>query len=1119
MNFSRSMSIRTQIIILIVLMALLPLSMIVYYAVQQQQHDIAEAFDTATLVATQIQNDQRILLAGADQLASAVSILPGVKQHDAATVSTTLAELIRSTPRILNISIMDRSGRIWASGLPVTNTPSYADRRFFINAVATGKPSSGEYTMGKTLNIPFITFGYPIKDITGAVSDVITILIPLDSYNNLYSGEHARPVSAILLTDHKGTILYSSTDSSLVGKQDRPDLFRQMAEEATEGSFEAVGILGVKRLYSYRAVTLNNETRPYMFIRTGLDKDHVLIKSRKGLLVSIGSVLPTMFLMLCLVIYISKRGILDKISALRDAIQRIASGELDIRVCDHVATADFGELGSAVDNMAHRLQQADEARRDSDNKYRELVENANAIILKWDTEGTVIYFNEFAESFFGFPSSEIVGRSLIGTIVPETESSGRDLVEMIRDITINPDAYVNNENENIRRNGERVWVSWTNHLLLDAGGNKTGILSVGQDITWRKTIEKELQRSEQRFRSFVENVNDVIFALTPAGEFSYVSPNWTDAFGYDVSETVGRPFAPFVHPDDVPGCVDFMQRVLGTGRKQSGVEYRVKRKDGSYVWYRANASPMQDPVTNSLTLLGIGRDITEMKQVEETLRQSEERFSAAFHASPDAISLSRLGNGIYLDVNEGFTVLTGYQADEAIGKSAIELNLWGSHLDRVQLLLELRESGTVTGKELHFRRKDGSKRVGQMAARVIEINNEPYLLAIIRDVTEHEHLQNELIKAQKLESISVLAGGIAHNFNNVLTGVIGYISYAKKHLGETDKALQTLEAAEKASYRAAGIARQLLAFSQSGVPVRRPVSLDELIKESVALFLSGSKVKGVVDCPLHQTISVDSQQISQAFNNIVLNALQAMPEGGTLTVTSENIALDEINRYKLTPDNYARIEFRDTGCGISHEDLDKVYDPYFTTKESGTGLGLSTCHTIVTKHGGYIGITSEPGQGTCVTVVLPSAVEECDETGDEPAGGVVPGGSILVMDDDESIRKLAVDILGGLGYTVTTCSDGEEACRLYEESGKAGRAFSLAILDLSVPDGMGGIEAARRILGFYPQARLIASSGYSNDPAIADFRAFGFCGAVAKPYSMDELAGAIRKALAAPAAG
>ena len=276
-----------------------------------------------------------------------------------------------------------------------------------------------------------------------------------------------------------------------------------------------------------------------------------------------------------------------------------------------------------------------------------------------------------------------------------------------------------------------------------------------------------------------------------------------------------------------------MRRVFETGQKQSGVEYRVRCKNGEYLWYKANASLIHDPASGTLTLIGIGRDISGRKAAEETLRQSEERFSAAFHASPDAITISRLGNGMYLNVNEGFTELTGYLPEEAIGKSAIELNIWDSHLDRVGLLLELREHGTVTGKQFQFRRKDGSQRIGQMSARIIEIGNEPCLLAITRDITLHDQLQKELVKAQKLDSISVLAGGIAHNFNNVLTGVIGYISYAKKHLHDPDKLAPTLESAEKSSYRAAGIARQLLTFSQSTTPVRKPVSIDTLVRESV----------------------------------------------------------------------------------------------------------------------------------------------------------------------------------------------------------------------------------------------------------------------------------------------
>jgi signal transduction histidine kinase len=250
------------------------------------------------------------------------------------------------------------------------------------------------------------------------------------------------------------------------------------------------------------------------------------------------------------------------------------------------------------------------------------------------------------------------------------------------------------------------------------------------------------------------------------------------------------------------------------------------------------------------------------------------------------------------------------------------------------------------------------------------------MLGITRDITEHEYLQAELIKAQKLESISILAGGIAHNFNNVLTGVIGYISYAKKHLGDANKVLQILDAAEKSSYRAADLARQLLTFSQGDTPIRKPVSVDTLVEESVSLFLSGSNVKGSITCTSHQTIHADSQQISQAFNNIVLNALHAMPGGGTLSVHVDSVILDEDNRYSLRSGAYVKIVFEDSGGGIKKDDLIKVYDPYFTTKDSGTGLGLSTTHSIISKHGGHIDITSEIGKGTIVTILLPSTAKK-----------------------------------------------------------------------------------------------------------------------------------------------
>jgi two-component system, cell cycle sensor histidine kinase and response regulator CckA len=1107
------MSIRNQIIVLIILMTLLPLCIIAYTAVKQQQHDIEESKEMIISVANQIQNDQKSLLAGAKQIAAIVSILPGVTRHDEAAVGSLLADLVKTNPQITNIIIVDRTGYLWASAIPTHIPLSFADRRYFKNAVATGKPSSGEYSIGKISLQPNLSIAYPIKDRTGTVSDVMVVVFSLDRYNQLYSGNNTT-VSSILLADHKGTILYSSVDPRLVGKQDRPDLFTRMTAGTDQGTFEANGNLGIRRIFAYRKLWLAGESTPYMYIRTGLDKEYVQAKAHRDLMLGAEVLLPTMLVMLGMAICFCRRNILNKVTALVNATQMVARGDLTARVPDHISGGELGELGGAFNDMAHRLQLADHAQRESENKYRELVENANCIILKWDNDGRVIFFNEFAETFFGFSGSEIIDQSLIGTIVPETESSGRDLITMLQDISNHPDAFVNNENENIRKNGERVWISWSNHALLAVDGSQTGILSIGQDITERKRIEKELRRSEQRFRSFVENANDVVFALTTEGVFSYVSPRWTDAFGYEISETIGHPFVPFVHPDDVQGCFEFLKKVIATGEKRSGVEYRVLCKDGSFLWYTANGSLMRDADSDDVLFVGIGRDITELKKAQETLRQSEAKFSAAFRASPDAITLTRLNDGAYLEVNEGYSAITGYLPEEVIGKTSLELNFWFDPQERVQLLHELHENGIVKNKETRLRRKDGSLCIGLMSVRIIEINGQQCLLAVTRDVTEREYLQNELIKAQKLESISILAGGIAHNFNNVLTGVIGYISYAKKHLGDPPKALQILESAEKSSYRAAGLARQLLTFSQGGRTIRKTVAVETLVEESVSLFLSGSKVKGTVDCAAHQTIHADCQLISQAFNNIVLNALHAMPDGGTLSVRVDSTTLEESNMYSLRSGDYTRIVFEDSGCGIGKADLNKVFDPYFSTKDTGTGLGLSTTHSIITKHGGHIDITSEIGHGTRVTVLLPSTAEDRPDDGNpaEQAGNHPAGTPILVMDDEEVIREVTEELLTGLGYAVTTCADGEQACILYRQARDAGKTFSMVILDLSIPGGMGGVETARMILDLDPLARLIASSGNAHDQAVSEYDTFGFCGSIAKPYNKNDLARAITRA-------
>ena len=307
-----SMSLRKQIIVLIILMTLIPMSIIVYTAVNQEQHDIEEAIDITSSIAKQIQNDQRVMLAGTEQLAAIVSVLPIVKQRDAVAVNSLLAELVKTNTQISNIIIVDRTGALWASAVPSTTGLSFGDRRFFREALVSGKISSGEYSVGKILQAPLLSFGYPIKDRSGEVSNVMAIVFTLDRYSQFYNADYASPISSILLADHKGTILYSSVDSRLVGKQDRPDLFNRMFSGPNEGTFEAAGNLGIRRIFSYRKLWLAGEATPYMYIRTGLDKEYVLAKARKDLLLGIGSMLPAMLIMLGMALWFCKRNVLNK---------------------------------------------------------------------------------------------------------------------------------------------------------------------------------------------------------------------------------------------------------------------------------------------------------------------------------------------------------------------------------------------------------------------------------------------------------------------------------------------------------------------------------------------------------------------------------------------------------------------------------------------------------------------------------------------------------------------------------------------------------------------------------------------------------------------------------------
>ena len=612
----------------------------------------------------------------------------------------------------------------------------------------------------------------------------------------------------------------------------------------------------------------------------------------------------------------------------------------------------------------------------------------------------------------------------------------------------------------------------------------------------RQSTKTLREKSEELEGYFLQSM-DLLCIANTSGEFIRVNPEWERILGYSSAELNGRSFLDFVHPEDMDATLKAVSS-LKAQQEVINFENRYRCNDGTYRWIEWRSRPRGD------LIYAVARDISERKQTENALQESEDKFRMTFDFSPDAVNINRLDDGLYVDINQGFTRITGCTREDVRGKTSLEIDIWQEAADRQRLVQGLRENGYVENLEAQFRRKDGSLVTGLMSARVISLKGIPHIISISRDITERKKHEDEQLKIEKLESLGILAGGIAHDFNNILTGVMGNISFAKVLLDAAHKAYKPLAEAEKAAARAGELAHQLLTFARGGEPIKKVVSPRHLVNEALSFILHGSNVKGTIDIPdsIH-AFKADEGQISQVLQNIIINAIQAMPGGGILTVAARNEVLTENNPLSLPPGSYIRLTFADQGCGISNDILKRIFDPYFTTKSAGIGLGLSSVHSIVSRHGGHIGVESVIGKGTTFTIHLPSMGKT-----EEQADAVVEltaehrGGSILVMDDDQMVKDIASLMLTYLGYEVTLCEEGEEAVELYTASVESGAPFSLVIMDLTIPGGLGGKQAAERILARFPDACLVVSSGYSNDPIMSNYREYGFSGVIAKPYTL-----------------
>jgi signal transduction histidine kinase/CheY-like chemotaxis protein len=531
-----------------------------------------------------------------------------------------------------------------------------------------------------------------------------------------------------------------------------------------------------------------------------------------------------------------------------------------------------------------------------------------------------------------------------------------------------------------------------------------------------------------------------------------------------------------------------------------------RHRDGRLAWGELTVTFLFDDHWNINGFHGATRNIDARKRMEAELATSRERYQQLFEHLLSGCVIVRIvrdAEGQATDlfceaVNPAFERHSGVPAGRFVGRHISEVfgpfdPFW----------LSLFDQAVMTGTPQRVDRL--MQKLGRHIEGVAFALEGDRAVGLFEDVTQQRRSEEEALRVQRLESVGVLAGGIAHDFNNILTGILGNISLCRDIIADpTSEPGRLLLAAEKACGRARDLTQQLLTFSRGGDPIKQDASLPELVRETAGFVLSGSSVNASYHFADDvDRVEVDRGQFARVIHNLVLNAVQAMPDGGAIDVSAQRVCLGAREIGARPAGDYVRLSIHDEGPGIPAEDLERDFDPYFSTRCDGSGLGLSVANSIVRKHGGFLGVQSRLGEGATFTMHLPAGTGGGPgRTGADPTVRVKGHGRVLVMDDDEDVREVLARMLKALGYEPLVTRDGAEAVATYRRLHVDGERFVAVIMDLTVPGGMGGREAMSELLRLDPGVRGIVISGYSNDPVMSRPRDFGFSDVIPKPVGL-----------------